>query len=53
MQQSGKPTNMKVAAYNGEEIGIYVFRDRETNQPVITAIWKRQFGKQDRAARRR
>jgi hypothetical protein len=35
--------NMKVATYKGQEIGIYVFRDRETNQPVITAIWKRQF----------
>lgn len=35
--------NMKVARYKGEEIGIYVFRDRDTNQPVITAIWKRRF----------
>lgn len=34
-------TNMKVATVKGEEIGIYVFRDRDTNQPVITAIWKR------------
>jgi hypothetical protein len=34
--------NMKVALYKGEEIGIYVFRDRDTNQPVITAIWKRR-----------
>jgi hypothetical protein len=33
--------NMKVARYKGEEIGIYVFRDRDTNQPVITSIWKR------------
>jgi len=33
--------NMKVATVNGEEIGIYVFRDRETNQPVVTSIWKR------------
>ena len=35
--------NMKVATIKGEEIGIYVFRDRETNQPVITSIWKRQL----------
>jgi hypothetical protein len=34
--------NMKVATVKGEEIGIYVFRDRDTNQPVITAIWKRR-----------
>jgi len=34
---------MKVARYKGQEIGIYVFRDRETNQPVITSIWKRRF----------
>jgi hypothetical protein len=34
-------TNMKVATVKGEEIGIYVFRDRDTNQPVITSIWKR------------
>ncbi len=27
--------------YRGEEIGIYVFHDRQTNQPVITSIWKR------------
>jgi hypothetical protein len=33
--------SMKVAMYKGEEIGIYVFRDRDTNQPVITSIWKR------------
>jgi hypothetical protein len=33
--------NMKVATYKGQEIGIYVFRDRDTNQPVITSIWKR------------
>src|SRR4051812_7658547 len=35
--------NMKVATIKGEEIGIYVFRDRDTNQPVVTSIWKRQF----------
>jgi hypothetical protein len=35
--------NMKVARYKGEEIGIYVFRDRDTNQPVVTSIWKRRF----------
>ena len=35
---------MKVAKYKGQEIGIYVFRDEQTNQPVITSIWKRQFG---------
>ena len=35
--------NMKVAPYKGEEIGIYVFRDRDTNQPVVTSIWKRRF----------
>jgi hypothetical protein len=34
---------MKVVTYKAQEIGIYVFRDRETNQPVITSIWKRQF----------
>ena len=34
--------NMKVMTYKGEEIGIYVFHDRETNQPVVTAIWKRK-----------
>ena len=33
--------NMKVMQYKGEEIGIYVFHDRLTNQPVVTAIWKR------------
>ncbi len=31
--------NMKVMNYKGEEIGIYVFHDRETNKPVVTAIW--------------
>jgi hypothetical protein len=34
--------NMKVATYQDQAIGIYVFRDRETNQPVITSIWKRK-----------
>ena len=34
--------NMKIATYKGQEIGIYAFRDRETNQPVITSIWKRK-----------
>jgi hypothetical protein len=34
--------NMKVATIKGEEIGIYVFRDRDTNQPVVTSIWKRR-----------
>lgn len=34
--------NMKVATYKGEEIGIYVFHDRQTNQPVVTSIWKRR-----------
>ena len=33
--------NMKVMSYKGEELGVYAFRDRLTNQPVITAIWKR------------
>ncbi len=33
--------NMKVAMYKGEELGIYVFHDRLTNQPVVTSIWKR------------
>jgi hypothetical protein len=42
VMQRGKPTNMKVATIMGEEIGIYVFRDRETDQPVITSIWKRK-----------
>ena len=53
VKQHGKPTNMKVAFYKGEEIGIYVFRDRETNQPVITSIWKRQFRTKDTSTRRR
>src|SRR4051812_40321801 len=35
--------NMKVAMHMGQEIGIYVFRDEQTNQPVITSIWKRQL----------
>ena len=35
--------NMKFMDYKGQEIGIYVFRDEQTNQPVITSIWKRQF----------
>src|SRR5215210_275589 len=39
--------NMKVVTYKGEEVGIYVFRDRDTNQPVITSIWKRQFRGRD------
>ena len=39
--------NMKVATYKGQEIGIYVFRDEQTNQPVITSIWKRQFRDRD------
>src|SRR3712207_4134700 len=34
--------NMKVLTYKGEEIGIYVFHDRETNVPVVTSIWKRR-----------
>lgn len=42
VKQNGKPTNMKVATYKGEEIGIYVFHDRDTDQPVITSIWKRK-----------
>jgi hypothetical protein len=42
VQQDGKPTNMKVMPYKGGEIGIYVFRDEQTNQPVITSIWRRQ-----------
>jgi hypothetical protein len=37
--------NMKVATYKGDEIGIYVFRDEQTNQPVITSIWKRKFSR--------
>ena len=41
VKQHGKPTNMKVMHYKGQEMGIYVFRDRDTNQPVITSIWKR------------
>ena len=45
--------NMKVATYKGEEIGIYVFRDRDTNQPVITSIWKRPVrGATTRTSRR-
>jgi hypothetical protein len=45
--------NMKVAICKGEEIGIYVFRDRDTNQPVITAIWKRPVrGAKTRTSRR-
>lgn len=34
--------NMKVMPYKGEEIGIYAFHDRETNQPVVTSIWRRK-----------
>ena len=41
VKRGGKQTNMKVALYKGQEIGIYVFRDEQTNQPVITSIWKR------------
>jgi hypothetical protein len=45
--------NMKVATYKGQEIGIYVFRDRDTNQPVITSIWKRPVrGVKTRTSRR-
>ena len=40
LKEKGKG-NMKVMQYKGEEIGIYVFHDRLTNQPVVTAIWKR------------
>jgi hypothetical protein len=40
LKEKGKE-NMKIAIYKGEEIGIYVFHDRETNQPVVTSIWKR------------
>jgi len=47
VKQDGKPTNMKTATLKGEEIGIYIFRDRDTNQPVITSIWKRQLRSQD------
>ena len=36
---------MRVMVYRGEEIGIYVFHDRLTNQPVITSIWKRPASK--------
>jgi hypothetical protein len=42
VKQGGKPTNMKVLQHKGEEIGIYDFRDEQTNQPVITSIWKQQ-----------
>jgi len=42
VKQQGKPTNMKIATYKGQEIGIYVFPDEQTAQPVITSIWKRQ-----------
>lgn len=41
VKQHGKPTNMKVLRYQGQEMGISVFRDRDTNQPVVTSIWKR------------
>ena len=34
--------HMKVMPHDGGEIGIYAFRDRETNQPVVTSIWKRR-----------
>ena len=43
VMQDGKLTNMKVMPYKGGEIGIYVFRDEQTNQPVVTSIWKRQL----------
>lgn len=53
VKQHGKPTNMKVMPHKGEEIGIYVFRDRDTNQPVITSIWKRGFPNSKRPTPRR
>ncbi len=37
--------NMRVMVFRGEEIGIYVFHDRLTNQPVVTSIWKRPASK--------
>ena len=40
--------NMRVMTYRGEEIGIYVFHDRLTNQPVVTSIWKRPASKSGR-----
>lgn len=45
--------NMKVARYKGEEIGIYVFHDRDTNQPVVTSIWKRRFSSKSTPLTRR
>lgn len=53
VKQNGKPTNMKVLLHKGEEIGIYVFRDRDTNQPVITSIWKRRFRAKSATSARR
>jgi hypothetical protein len=35
-------TNMKTATYKGQTLGIYVFRDEQTNQPVVTSIWVRR-----------
>ncbi len=33
--------NMMVRTYNGYEVGIYYFRDKQTGQVVITSIWRR------------
>ncbi len=33
--------NMMSKKYNGYEIGIYFFVDRQTGKTIITSIWKR------------
>ena len=34
--------NMLIRRYSGYELGIWCFRDKNTGQTVITAIWKRE-----------
>lgn len=33
--------NMMVKKYNGYEIGLYFFQDKQTSQFVISSVWKR------------
>src|SRR5437588_3064635 len=33
--------NMMVKKYNGYEIGLYFFQDKQTGQFVISSVWKR------------
>lgn len=39
--QEIKP-HMMVRKFNGYEIGIYYFLDKQTAKPVISSIWKQQ-----------